>query len=253
VQLDDRITIRMPEGLELEVQLAGLGSRFIAGMADFIIQLTLVIALILITGAVSGGGSADLTAGVIGIFLVWFVYPIAFEVLARGRTPGKRFTHLRVVMDDGSPVSLGPSATRNFMRLIDGMTLFYVPTVVSILATRLNQRPGDLAAGTLVIREEPGIREQELWTSAPAFPLTVSPTVVSTSGWDISAVTDADLATARQFLARRNSLDRLARAELARRLSDGLGAKVAGVPAGVSGERFLEALVEIKLNSQWTD
>ena len=141
MELEDRITIATPEGLELEVQLAGLGSRFIAGITDLIIQVVLVVVLGGSHGVISGGGHLDAAAFVIGAFLVVFGYPIGFEVLARGRTPGKRFTHLRVVREGGTAVDLPASAIRNFMRLIDGPTLMYIPTVVSIMATRRNQRP----------------------------------------------------------------------------------------------------------------
>lgn len=240
MELDDRITIATPEGVQLDVQLAGLASRFIAGIADLIIQVLLVVVLVLVTGAVSGGGGLDLAAFAIGVFLVWFGYPIAFEVLARGRTPGKRFTHLRVVRESGGAVDLPASAIRNFVRLVDGPTLFYLPTVISILVTRRNQRPGDLAAGTLVVREEPRSR-----VTATAS-VSVANVIDSWPSWDVTAVTDADIATVRRFLGRRDTLDGSARAELARRLAEGLSAKVAGAPRDGSPERFLETLVEAK-------
>jgi uncharacterized RDD family membrane protein YckC len=243
MELDDRVTISTPEGLELEVQLAGLGSRFIAGMADVIIQLLLVVILILLTGVLSGGGKLDELAAVIGVFLAWFVYPIAFEVLARGRTPGKRLTHLRVVRDGGSAVDLQASAIRNFMRLIDGPTLLFIPTVISIIATRRNQRPGDLAGGTLVVREQSDKPARD--TGPPSGPLLPSWQI-----WDVSAVTDADIATVRQFLARRGSLNPRARSDLARRLADSLSARVAGAPRHGSAEAFLETLVEAKARRQ---
>jgi uncharacterized RDD family membrane protein YckC len=244
MELEDRVTIATPEGLELDVQLAGLGSRFIAGMTDLIIQLLLVVVLVIVTGALSGGGRLDLLAAVIGLFLAWFIYPIAFEVLARGRTPGKYFTHLRVVRQGGGAVDLPASAIRNFMRLIDGPTLGYIPTVISIIATRRNQRPGDLAGGTLVVREQPLAPIQGTETQARG------PLLPSWESWDVSAVTDADIATVRQFLARRDSLDPRARGDLARRLAEGLAAKVAGAPREGSGERFLETLVEAKSRRQ---
>jgi uncharacterized RDD family membrane protein YckC len=244
MELEDRITIATPEGLELEVQLAGLGSRFIAGMTDLSIQVVLVVLLVVVTGVISGGGHLDALAAVIGVFLIWIGYPIGFEVLARGRTPGKRFNHLRVVREGGTAVDLPASAIRNFMRLIDGPTLAYVPTVISIIATKRNQRPGDLAGGTLVVREQPLAPSQGTQTQARA------PLLPSWESWDVSAVTDADIATVRQFLARRDSLDPRARSDLARRLADGLAAKVAGAPREGSGERFLETLVEVKSRRQ---
>lgn len=244
MELEDRITISTPEGLELEVQLAGLGSRFIAGIVDLIIQLTLVVVLVVVTGAVSnGGGRLDLLAAVIGVFLAWIIYPIAFEVLNRGRTPGKRVTHLRVVREGGGAVDLPASAIRNFMRLLDGPTLSYIPTVISIIATKRNQRLGDLAAGTLVVREEPLAPV----SGAHSLP---GPLMASWESWDVSAVSDHDIATVRQFLARRASLDPGARSDLARRLADGLASRVGGAPSAGSGEQFLETLVEAKARRQ---
>lgn len=243
MELEDHITLATPEGLELEVQLAGLGSRFIAGMTDVIIQMVLVVLLVVLTGLVSGGGQLDALAAVIGVFLLWIGYPIAFEVLARGRTPGKRLTHLRVVGQSGAPVDLPASAIRNFMRLIDGPTLAYAPTIVSIIATRRNQRLGDLAAGTLVVREGPLVS-----TAAGSGPR--APLLPSWESWDVSALSDGDIAAVRQFLARRDSLDPGARSELARRLAEGLSVKVGGAPQEGSAERLLETLLEAKSRRQ---
>jgi uncharacterized RDD family membrane protein YckC len=229
VELDDRVTIAMPEGVELDLQLAGLGSRFIAGIGDLIIQLTLIVVLALVTGSLSGGHQLDVVVFVIGVFVIWFGYPIGFELLARGRTPGKWGTHLRVVRQDGSAVDLPASTIRNFVRLVDGPTLFYVPTVISILVTRRNQRPGDIAAGTLVVREEPGPRPSRANARGPVSPFarrrarraaeaaTATATakaglVATAGGWDVS----------------------------------GLAARVAGAPQGGDAEAFLEAIVDLK-------
>jgi uncharacterized RDD family membrane protein YckC len=236
VELDDRVTIATPEGIELQLQLAGLGSRFIAGVTDLIIQIVLLVALALVTGALSGGEALNATVYVIGAFVILFIYPILFEVLARGRTPGKRLTHLRVVRDTGAPDDLPASAIRNVMRIVDGPVLLYLPTVISILATARNQRPGDLAAGTLVIREA----SPEASWKGPTGDRQPVP------NWDVSAITAEELAAIRQFLDRRQTLDRKARSELAGRLATGLGAKVAGAELRGDPEAFLQRLAELK-------
>jgi uncharacterized RDD family membrane protein YckC len=225
VDLDESITIATPEGIELRLQLAGLGSRFIAGGVDLIIQLILIAILLLITA--SSGISA--VVSVIGLFVITLFYPILFELLAAGRTPGKRLSHMRVLRDSGAPIDLPASAIRNLMRLVDGPTLLYLPTLVSIAVTSRNQRPGDLAAGTIVIAEESS-------TGAGAF----------AERWDTSAVTARELAAVRQFLERRSSLERGARRELAKRLAEGLRPKVSSAPADLDSERFLEELERIK-------
>jgi uncharacterized RDD family membrane protein YckC len=236
VELDDRVTIATPEGIELELQLAGLGSRFIAGVTDLIIQIVLLVILVIVTGGLSGGQSLNTAVAVIAVFVILFFYPILFEVLARGRTPGKRLTQLRVVRDTGAPDDLPASAIRNLMRIVDGPLLLYLPTVISIIATAHNQRPGDLAAGTLVIREGSGHRPSDRGATRVDLP----------ASWDVSAITPQELAAIRQFLERRTTLDRKARSELAARLANGLGAKVAGAQLRGDPEAFLQTLADLK-------
>src|SRR5215207_7809818 len=147
MEYEERTRIATPEGVELELVLAGLASRFMAELADGALLVLLVAAL---SGlAVLAGGAAGVLIVVIvggGILLLVVGYHVAFEVLAGGRTPGKRMCGLRVVLEGGEPIGLRASAVRNLLRLIEGPTLFYVPAVVAVLATRRNQRLGDLAA-----------------------------------------------------------------------------------------------------------
>lgn len=237
MDLDDRITIATPEGVQLELQLAGLASRFIAGLTDLIIQVALILALSLLTGGPTGAGHLNTVAFVIGAFLIWFLYPVAFEVLAAGRPPGKRLSHLRVVRDNGAPVDLPASAIRNLVRLLDGPLLAYLPTTISIAITAHNQRPGDIAAGTLVIRENP-----------PTQPAPTAGTVAPEldGPWDTSAITQQELVAVRRFLERRQTLERTSRRQLAVRLAEGLRPKVTGAPSRTDPERFLETLAQIK-------
>jgi len=236
VDLDDTITIATPEGVELRLQLAGLGSRFIAGAADLVIQLVLLAILALLTQGVSGAGGVVL---VLGAFVITLLYPILFELLAGGRTPGKRMTHLRVLRDSGAPIDLPASAIRNLMRLIDGPLLVYLPSIVSIALTRRNQRPGDLAAGTIVARENPvAVLARASGREAGA--------TADAERWDTSAVSPQEVAAIRRFLERREDLDRDARRRLAARLADGLRPKVSSAPSNLAPERFLEELERIK-------
>ena len=233
MDLDDTITIATPEGVELRLQLAGLGSRFIAGAADLIIQGVL---LGILAVATQGAGAVVL---VLGAFVITLLYPILFELLAGGRTPGKRMTHLRVLRDSGTPIDLPASAIRNLMRLIDGPLLLYVPTVVSIAVTRRNQRPGDLVAGTIVTREHPAI--------APGRGRAPRPDATRPAErWEASAVSAQEVAAVRRFLERREDLDLESRRRLAARLAEGLRPKVSSAPADLAPERFLEELERIK-------
>jgi uncharacterized RDD family membrane protein YckC len=257
VELEDRITIATPEGIELQMVLAGAGSRFIACVIDTLAQLALIALAAIATLGLLGGGIAEALFA-IAAFAAWYLYDILFEVLASGRTPGKRMTHLRVVRADGTPVDLPASAIRNLLRLVDVLPGAYLVGLLTILSTRRNQRLGDLAAGTLVIRDATARRARALRgrrarrrrraqpsPQAPAPPMPAA-AIGDAGDWDVSAVSSEELAAVRRFLERRESLDRRARAELAHRLEQGLRAKVAGAPDGLTAESFLEQLARVK-------
>lgn len=222
----------------LELTLAGIGSRFTAAIIDTSIQIAIVLVLRLLVAIVGLSGVVAAIAILI-IFLTFFAYDIAFETRASGRTPGKRMTGLRVVKVDGRPVDFRSSAVRNLLRLIDALPGPYVVAIVTIFVSKRNQRFGDMAAGTLVVREKKG----EVATT-PFRASTELPDEVAT--WDVAAVTAADVAAIRQFLERRNSLKPDARLRLATTLARRLYPAVVGQPEQVAPEWFLEQLVAIK-------
>jgi uncharacterized RDD family membrane protein YckC len=237
VELDDVITLATPEGIELEMSLAGAGSRLVAGAVDLVAQGVLILALLVVLLA---AGVVGLALFSIGSFLVYFAYDVLFEVLGGGQTPGKRCSGLRVVRSDGSPVDLRSSAVRNIARLVDGPTLSYVPSLVCILVTQNNQRPGDLAADTVVIRTTRGGRRRR---GGPTQPVGVAAVAAD---WDVSAITPEEVAVVRRFVERRDALAPAARGALAARLADGLRPRVVGAPADGPAEGFLETLLATK-------
>jgi uncharacterized RDD family membrane protein YckC len=236
VELDDVLTLATPEGVELKMSLAGAGSRLIAGAIDLIVQGVLIILLLLGLLAL---GDLGLALFSIASFLVLFAYDVLFEVLGGGQTPGKRVCALRVVRSDGSPVDFRSSAIRNIIRLLDGPPLSYMPSLIGVLVTRKNQRPGDLAADTVVIRTTKRKRRRRE-RPQPA------PIAAAAADWDVSAITADELAVVRRFVERREALAAPARAALALRLADGLRPRVVGAAPGDTPEGFLETLLATK-------
>ncbi len=153
MEYEDRITIWAPEGLALDYTLAGLGSRFLAGLVDVAIRVIVLGAVLAILEVAGAPSTVVLIVFVVGAFLALFGYDIAFEVWAAGRTPGKRWNGLRVLMANGQSVTFSASAVRNLMRVIDIWATAMVVGSVSIIVTPRNQRLGDLAGGTIVVRE----------------------------------------------------------------------------------------------------
>lgn len=237
MEYEDTTRIATPEGVELELRLAGLGSRFTAEVIDTLIKAAALLALSLLASLVLGGAASAIVITV-GAFLALLVYDVVFEVRASGATPGKRAIGLRVLLDDGNPVGLRASAVRNLLRLVEGLALFYIPAIVSILVTRRNQRLGDLAAGTVVAREAE--------TGGPSFARRPLPGAEN-ADWDVSAVTAEELAAVRSFLSRRVGFEGAARNRLARSLAERLAPRVSGAPPWQqSPERFLEELERAK-------
>jgi uncharacterized RDD family membrane protein YckC len=244
MRLDDRITISTPEGVDVEITLAGLGSRVIAGLLDLTIEVLILTGILFLEDLTGANSSGFFVAGfIVVIFLVLFGYFVAFEVFNHGRTPGKSAVGLRVVRTDGGPVTFTASAVRNLLRLIDGwdlLTLILCPIgVIAVVATRDNQRLGDLAASTVVARER--------FARPRGVMLAPAPTVYGTGpAWDVSAITPDELITVRRFLERRPSLAPHARIYLADELATRLRPKVPGADLSWPSEPFLEALAAAK-------
>lgn len=148
--LDTRYRVEIPGGIHLEAQVVGPIPRIFAFAIDLIIR-GIILALLSIASIPLGMDGLGGGFFLIILFVVEWLYPVLFELLARGQTPGKKLLGIAVVNDDLSPVTLGTSLIRNLLRTIDFLPLFYLAGIVTMLTNRRFQRLGDLAAGTLVI------------------------------------------------------------------------------------------------------
>jgi uncharacterized RDD family membrane protein YckC len=238
VELENRMAIATPEGVEVELTLAGIGSRFIAGGMDYTIQLIVIVAMALILQPAGGAGAAIFTSAA---FAMIFFYDVLFEVLGGGRTPGKRVNGLRVVRSGGRPITFSRSALRNILRLIDILPGMYAVGMTVMFISPRNQRVGDLAAGTYVVRDRIGDPPRPLrMTPRPDVDTTPAET------WDVTAVSAEDVATVRAFLERRYELRDESRRAIGGELASRLRPRVGGVPPNLSNEQFLELLEAVK-------
>jgi len=188
----------------------------------------------------AGGYTADALIAV-AVFALVFVYPVAFELGAAGRTPGKRWSSLRVICADGSPVTFRASALRNLVRLVDAIPGTYLVGAIAVFASPSNQRLGDLAAGTIVVREpRTGRHAPSHQASAEA------PRIEDLPAWDVSGLTPLELAALRRFLERRHDLAAVPRNLLARDLAERLRPAVGGVGDDIAPERFLELIAALR-------
>lgn len=156
--------IETPENVELQRRLAGIGSRFIAGLLDTLILIGIYLVLVLIWLAVAWTGIVDDDGlftevrawGIAVLFLLFFLvywgYFVFFEMRTNGQSPGKKSQKIRVVKDGGGAITFTDVAIRNLLRAIDGIA-GYAVAGICMFVTRKAQRLGDLAAGTVVVSE----------------------------------------------------------------------------------------------------
>ncbi len=170
---EDILVIETPERVPLHFALASIGNRFLACALDhahsdsLLLALIGVVAIILASFAsieeiVSTAPKWVYAVALLLLFLIFWGYFAFFEWLWSGQTPGKRWLKLRVIREDGRPITFWEAAVRNLLRSFDMMPFpFYSIGLISVFSTTRDQRVGDMVAGTVVVRE----REAE----APAF------------------------------------------------------------------------------------
>lgn len=245
--MDRTLDVRTPESIEFSYDLAGVGSRFLAVTIDLCVQIG--ITLLLFWGITFAAGPAHgpavsplkgpdrAAAGaalaiVIAImFLIFFGYFILFEALWNGQTPGKKALGIRAVRDGGYPLDWTASMVRNVIRVGEVIAGFYAISVVVAVFSPQNKRIGDLAAGTIVVRdsriESPAALLEEM--RAPVYAAT-------------AYVSGEERALIRRFLDRRSDLVDDRRVALAHQLAERVRPRLPQELQSLADEDLLERL-----------
>ena len=238
-----------PEDVPLQFELAGPGSRILAGLLDQMIILIfeagmLMFALVLgivaewITETqVEGWADQMQTSGptltmlglsLVAAFIVNFGYYVLLEMTSNGQTVGKRILGLRTIRDGGFSITLTASLLRNLARLVDMFPNTYFVGVVTMVAHRQEKRLGDMLAGTVVVRER---RRSD--AGLPFGDQRYSTLTERRYHLDRVALADLD-EEAEQVIVQFFSRPRLSRADEKRvveSLSDGIAARLPEAPA----------------------
>ena len=244
-RVDRTLEVRTPESIAFNYELAGLGSRFLALVVDQAIQIA---ALVLIFGSVYLALSRTVavrhatgpdkfamslaTALIVAIvFAIFFGYFIVFEALWNGQTPGKKLVGIRVVRDGGYPIDFGASLIRNLIRVGEQLIGYYLFSAISALISPENKRLGDLAAGTIVVRDA------RLATPQSVTQRETEPAYASTA-----YLSGEERALIKRFLERRDELSPDRREELAAQLAARVRDRVPPELARLDDESLLERL-----------
>ncbi|HEX4781062.1 MAG TPA: RDD family protein [Usitatibacter sp.] len=149
--IDTLKSVSLPEGAEITLRLAGPLPRALAWFVDFMLRLFLTASL---PALFTWLGKAGEGAYFLAIFVMWELYPILFEALWNGATPGKKALGIAVVNADGTPLRWPAAILRNVLRAADMLPIGYMVGLTSMAMDRQFRRLGDLAAGTIVIHRE---------------------------------------------------------------------------------------------------
>lgn len=244
--------------------IAGIGSRFIALIVDYLILIVggIVVTLVMIVVVAAVHAFAHWSQNwvvafiLILVFLVNWGYFALFEAFWNGKTPGKRAAKIRVIHRSGRAISFVEALARNLVRAVDYLPGFYAVGVVAIFFSKQNQRLGDMVAGTLVVHDREidtphwGEMGNRTFTSstfampaAESSPMAPPHLRVVLSTPSLTKLTASDLQVLEGFFARRLDMELAVRAALAQRIATALCAKSGlEIPPGTSVETFLEAV-----------
>ncbi|PTX55094.1 putative RDD family membrane protein YckC [Melghirimyces profundicolus] len=218
--MENRVSVTTPEHVKLDFHTAGIGSRAVSLLIDWLIlgvvNGTLLVFAILFSLYSTGVGTPFWSSVTIGIFLFQFFFlPLCYytltEYFLNGQTLGKKAMGLTVVTDRGTAPGFLAIVLRNLLRIVDTLPLLYLTGVLTVFINGKEKRLGDLAAGTMVVHRDPGRipRIQPLYRhEAPVF----------TSG-ELIGMKDAEWALLGHFLAGREEMFPEARREIARKLA----------------------------------
>lgn len=238
------------EAVVLEVPCARFPSRLLALILDLLIQGVLLFILLVIVGVSDGSGTLnDASVGAVvitGLVLILVGYPVTWETLTRGRSPGKFALGLRVVSDDGGPERFRQALVRGLASIVEIYALSGCPALLCSLLSDRGKRLGDVFAGTFVIQQR--LPKRGVQAASPA----VTPELARwAAALEMSALTERTADTARRYLARMNELTPTARMELGARIAAEVSANVSPPPPpGIPAPAYLGAVLAERRNRE---
>ena len=240
IETEETLLIETPERVPLAFPLASIGNRFLAVAIDHTLQYIAIAAVFIGFALIAGLGRSPIgvfesferempnwviAVMIFVLFLLFTGYFALFEWLWDGQTPGKRLLKLRVIREDGRPITLWEAIARNLLRIFDTFPGFFIPVysigLIAVFLSNRDQRIGDLFAGTVVIRE----RADEAPTFAEAFSNPIADAAYrrvqqrTAFEGDVMLLNDSEIEVVESFLRRRWDLSERQRIWMAWRIA----------------------------------
>ena len=153
------VSIQSSELVFLENEPAGIGSRAMAYLLDLAVRLLLVVIVIYVSSPLQSQPRGYLFVLSIVLMLIYTGYHIVLEWLSAGKTPGKYAAGIRIVKENGGPVSLLDVIIRNVLRAVDMLPAGYFAAFCVMFLESRSRRIGDILAGTIVLYDRPRHRD----------------------------------------------------------------------------------------------
>lgn len=204
-QAEEFLSIDTPENVIFGYEVAGIGSRFMAAFVDTLIFLVLQLIVYVVMASLldlEGAGIITVVLSALAFIFSWGYY-VFFEMAWNGQTPGKYWVGLRVIRNDGSPVTLIESVIRNLIRPIDFLPFGYAIGLITMFLNRQASRLGDLAAGTLVVYAQEEVTLSSLRPRSWEGNLSRSSISNEMLEWPVERLTSQALDMAQNYLKRR--------------------------------------------------
>src|SRR5438034_10407297 len=169
---DSELVVATPERVSFDYQVAGLATRGIAQAVD-LVSLAFVLAGVYVAAIAVGAFGLDAVAwliAILGTLVVVFGYHWTCEAFWSGQTVGKKVFRLRAVGDRGEPMTFGQAGIRNIVRLVDFLPYAYGIGLVVLFVNGRGKRLGDLAAGTIVVKDSDSVALWQLPGGLPPPP-----------------------------------------------------------------------------------
>ena len=194
---DGDLIVATPERVSFDYQVAGLATRGIAQLLDLLLLAGVLFVVYFIALFEVGLGQDTLGAliAIIGSFVVIFGYHWACEAFWSGQTIGKKVFRLRAVGDRGEPMTFFQAGIRNIVRIVDFLPYAYGVGLVVLFINGKGKRLGDLAAGTVVVKDSDHLA---LWQLPGARPADAPPpALTSPAAVPVAPATPGELALRR--------------------------------------------------------
>ncbi len=237
-----QIDINTSQNVNLSFTVANLGERLLAFIIDTVIKVILgfIIAYILfkflrLDNFIKGWDQFSIMGFYAIISSPFILYPLIFESLMEGQTPGKKVFKIKVVKVDGFQASFSDYLIRWIFRLID-FGFFFIPGLISMTVNKYNLRLGDIASGTAVISLKNDINiSHTILEKIDSDYIPTFPQVISLTDNDVRIIKE-------NFVKARNGQDRQIITKLANKILETLKLSRDEIP--LTESKFIDTIIK---------